>query len=198
VPQGGGRCGWLDAFGFWGGGLPAPRNAPRCRASSAFSGSQKPVARIRVLVVVSPNPELKHNMPFTVLVAVLACSTPAVSADPPAAADATSPAPAASVRGIDVAALHADLARGAVPLLVDVRTPEEFAAGHVPGAKNVPLDQLEGRLAELGAPGAELHVICQSGRRSANASATLVTKGYVPVDVLGGTAAWRAAGYAVE
>jgi rhodanese-related sulfurtransferase len=124
--------------------------------------------------------------------AFLGACTTAPSPGAPAA-DVT----AASVRTVDVAALEADLDRGAVPLLVDVRTPEEFAAGHVPGAKNIPLGELEGRVAELGAPEAGVYVICQSGGRSARASATLAAKGFRPVDVAGGTGAWLAAGYPV-
>ena len=56
-----------------------------------------------------------------------------------------------------------------------MRTPEEFAGGHVPAARNVPIDALDARVAELGT--GEVYVICQSGGRSARASATLATKG---------------------
>ena len=106
-------------------------------------------------------------------------------------------APAEVVRTVDVATLKTDLDRGAVPLLVDVRTPGEFAAGHVTGAKNVPVGELDGRLAEFGTLDAEVYVICQSGGRSARASATLAAKGVHPVNVAGGTGAWVAAGYPV-
>jgi rhodanese-related sulfurtransferase len=68
----------------------------------------------------------------------------------------------------------------------------------VPGARNIPMDQLDARLAELGAAGAELYVICEAGGRSATASASLASKGYRPINVLGGTSAWRGAGYPVE
>ena len=83
-------------------------------------------------------------------------------------------------------------------LLVDVRTPAEYAGGHVPGARNVPLDELEGRIAELGSGESEVYVICQSGGRSARASATLAQRGLRPVNIAGGTGAWSAAGYATE
>jgi len=129
----------------------------------------------------------------------------AACADAPASAPASgpasapaAPAAAAPVRALDVAGLKAALDAGAVPLLIDVRTAEEYAGGHVPGAKNVPLDQLASRLAELGTPAAEVYVICQSGRRSAQASATLAEKGLRPVNITGGTSAWSAAGYATE
>lgn len=102
------------------------------------------------------------------------------------------------VRQVDVATLQADLERHAVPLLIDVRTPAEFSQGHVPGARNLPLDQLETRLGELGDPAGEVYVICQSGSRSSRASAVLAAKGLHPVNVAGGTGGWRAAGLRVE
>lgn len=118
-------------------------------------------------------------------------------ASPPVAAEAAAaPSAPVAVRDIDVAALKAALERPV--LLVDVRTPAEFAGGHVPGAKNVPIDELDARLGELGAPGDPVYVICQSGGRSARASASLAEKGYPAVNVTGGTGAWRAAGYPVE
>ena len=102
---------------------------------------------------------------------------------------------AAPIRQVDVATLRSDLDRAAVPLLVDVRTSGEFRSGHVPGAKNIPLDQLAARLAELGTSDQEVYLICQSGGRSARAAATLAAKGLRPVNVSGGTGAWLAAGY---
>jgi rhodanese-related sulfurtransferase len=134
----------------------------------------------------------------------LACAEAPAPAAPPAPAGQSAPAPAAqpapaagSVRNVDVAMLKADLDRGAVPLLIDVRSPEEFAAGHVASAKNIPLGEVEARLAEFGAADKEVYVICQAGGRSAKASATLASKGYHPVNVEGGTGAWMSAGYPV-
>lgn len=107
-------------------------------------------------------------------------------------------ATADDVRTVDVATLKTDLDRGSVPLLVDVRTSGEYERGHVPGAKNVPLDELEARLPELGSKEREVYVVCQSGKRSARASHTLAEAGFHPVDVAGGTSAWEAAGYTLE
>jgi ABC-type sugar transport system ATPase subunit len=53
------------------------------------------------------------------------------------------------VEQIDAATLHAILAVTAGPLVVDVRSSEEYAAGHVPDARHIPLDELEQRLGEL-------------------------------------------------
>ena len=128
----------------------------------------------------------------------LACTEAPVASVPTVPARPALPAPAAgSVRNVDVATLRADLDRGAVPLLIDVRSPEEFAAGHVASAKNIPLGEVEARLAEFGAADKVVYVICQAGGRSAKVSATLASKGYHPVNVEGGTGAWKSAGYPV-
>ncbi len=72
-------------------------------------------------------------------------------------------------------------------LLVDVRTPEEYAAGHLPGAVNIPLDQLPKRLEELGKPGEQTIVVyCRSGNRSGQALGWLNRQGYDQVHYGGG------------
>ena len=72
-------------------------------------------------------------------------------------------------------------------VILDVRTPEEFAAGHIPGALNIPHDQLPNRLAELaGAQDKELVVYCRSGRRSAIAQEELNARGFKSVKHLEG------------
>ena len=129
-------------------------------------------------------------LPLALLLACASASPPAVPPTAPAAAGAT--------REVDVQTLQADLAAGKVPLLVDVRTPEEFAGGHVPGAKNIPLDSLNGQLATLGAPDQEVYVICEVGGRSARAADQLQQAGRKAVNVAGGTRAWKAAGLPVE
>jgi rhodanese-related sulfurtransferase len=81
------------------------------------------------------------------------------------------------------------------PTILDVRTPEEFAAGHVPGAINIPYTELEERYSELELEGSdELVVYCQSGRRAAIAEAALSELGYTNVrDLDGHIAAWKQA-----
>jgi len=94
--------------------------------------------------------------------------------------------------------LKSALDAGAV--VVDVRTPQEFSEGHVPGAINVPLDQvdpLDEQLRSLGA-GKPLYLICRSGRRSAEAADKLAVAGFDVRNVTGGTEAWKAAGLPVE
>lgn len=75
----------------------------------------------------------------------------------------------------------------AAPVVIDVRTPEEFAAGHVEGAMNVPYEQIGGRIAAL-APGKDTPVVlyCKSGRRAGIALQTLREMGYSKVENFGG------------
>jgi len=82
--------------------------------------------------------------------------------------------------------------------VVDVRRKGEFASGHVPGARHLPLDQLERDRAALdrARPTA---VICAGGYRSSAAGSLLERHGFADlVDVVGGTSAWIAAGHEVE
>lgn len=82
--------------------------------------------------------------------------------------------------------------------VLDVRTPEEYAEGHVPGAVNVPHDQLASRLAEV-PKDKDVVVYCRSGRRSALATDVLAANGYQHVSHLeGDIQAWLARGRPVE
>ncbi|XXF78369.1 rhodanese-like domain-containing protein [Myxococcaceae bacterium GXIMD 01537] len=71
------------------------------------------------------------------------------------------------------------VARGAV--LLDVRTPDEFRQGHPEPARNIPLQELPQRLAELGPPGTPVVVYCQAGGRSTRAADLLRASGYPEV-----------------
>ena len=72
-------------------------------------------------------------------------------------------------------------------VLLDVRTPEEYRDGHLPGAKNLPLDRLDTIAEPAGSP---LFVYCRSGARSAQAKARLARAGYSVTD-LGGLLGYR-------
>ena len=78
-------------------------------------------------------------------------------------------------------------------LVVDVRQTEEYADGHVPGAVNIPLHLVPLRLDELRGQG-PVHVICQSGGRSAHAVQVLARSGVDAVSVAPGTGGWLRAG----
>jgi rhodanese-related sulfurtransferase len=84
--------------------------------------------------------------------------------------------------------------------LIDVRTPEEFAAGHIPGAVNIPYDELPTRLHELeGLQAEELVVYCRTGRRAKIAEDALREAGFQNVrDLAGHMVAWTAASYPVS
>lgn len=72
-------------------------------------------------------------------------------------------------------------------LLVDVRTPEEFAAGHLPGAINIPHDEIVSGLAELKTPKTtEIVLYCQSGGRSGVATSSLGKAGFTSASNAGG------------
>ena len=75
-------------------------------------------------------------------------------------------------------------------LLLDVRTTGEFAEGHIDGAINIPIQELPGRLEELGAQTRGIVVYCASGGRSNLAKRLLEGKGFDDVYDLGGMEAW--------
>ena len=76
-------------------------------------------------------------------------------------------------------------------VFIDVRTPEEYKAGHVPGAVLIPLAELEQRLAEIPREPLVL-LICRSGNRSGQANLILQQHGYRNTrSVSGGMNAWR-------
>jgi len=86
---------------------------------------------------------------------------------------------------------------GAVQI-IDVRTPGEYAGGHVPGALNIPHMSIIGRKEEL-SKDKELVFICQVGARSALACEFAAAVGLkVLYNVEGGTDAWIKSGYSVE
>jgi rhodanese-related sulfurtransferase len=85
-------------------------------------------------------------------------------------------------------------------LVVDVRTQDEFARGHIVGARHVPLPDLERRLAELGKYKTKPVILCcQSGARSASALATLRKAGFEQAfNLRGGLQEWERAGQPVS
>lgn len=98
------------------------------------------------------------------------------------------------------AVLRAWLASANPPRLLDVRTPGEFAAVHIPGSYNVPLASLREHRDELTrALDTQVVLICQSGRRAEQAEQALAEAGMPGVHVLaGGISAWRAGGAPVN
>ncbi|MBS2028134.1 MAG: rhodanese-like domain-containing protein [Deltaproteobacteria bacterium] len=74
--------------------------------------------------------------------------------------------------------------------LVDVRTPSEFQAGHIPGAVNVPLQELGSRAGSLGEKTRPVVLYCASGARSAMARSRLKGLGFTQVFNLGAMSRW--------
>ncbi len=110
------------------------------------------------------------------------------------------PASAAPIGDVTREELKAQLEGPAPPLVLDVRTPEEYAAGHVPGAVNLPHDQAAARLEEL-RPYRDRTIVlyCKSGRRAGIAADTLAQAGFGPLRHLAGDMpGWVSAGLPVE
>ncbi len=76
--------------------------------------------------------------------------------------------------------------------LIDVRSAAEFAVGHIPGAVNVPMEQVEMRMADIGS--GPVFLVCEAGTRARIVAGWLEGRQFVSV-LSGGTAAWRHAGW---
>ncbi len=100
------------------------------------------------------------------------------------------------VNTVSPAEAQKKLALKAKPLLLDVRQPEEFRSGHIPGAKLIPLSQLNTRLNELSKT-QEIICVCRSGNRSMSASRQLASAGYKVSNLQGGMIAWSRSGLPV-
>jgi phage shock protein E len=129
-----------------------------------------------------------------VSLAFCAVTVPAVAQEPPS--QPANAEPAATIRSIDQQALLDRIAAHDETLLIlDVRTAEEYAQGHVEGAVHIPYDQLPQRAGEIeAAKGKDVVLYCRSGRRSEIAAETLKEKGFARLLHLeGDMLAWEAA-----
>jgi rhodanese-related sulfurtransferase len=133
--------------------------------------------------------------------AVVACGTSPGAPAPAVEGTVVPVAPVAS----SVAALPAEVSiadaasmRDAGAFVLDVREPDEWSQGHIPGATLIPLGELAGRVGELPRD-RSIVVICRSGNRSAQGRAVLLGAGFPSVtSVTGGMTDWIAAGLPVE
>jgi len=89
-------------------------------------------------------------------------------------------------------------AQSSIPfIMLDVRTPKEYAEGHIKGAVLIPVQVLETRLSEV-PKDKQVYVYCYSGTRSSRASKMLAKHGFTNIEnVVGGIKAWKHAGYPV-
>jgi phage shock protein E len=85
--------------------------------------------------------------------------------------------------GEQAAQAREKIANGA--LLLDVRTPQEYAGGHIDGAVNIPVQQLQTRLGELGEKDRQIVVYCRSGARSGQATRIMQNAGFHAVQDVG-------------
>lgn len=99
------------------------------------------------------------------------------------------------IRRASVIEVAAALSRG--DAVIDVRTADEFASGHIPGARLMPLFAVPLRLSELDMR-RDVFVVCESGARGQQASQYLDARGYTVRNLDGGMSAWRAGGMPVR
>lgn len=102
-------------------------------------------------------------------------------------------------KDLSVRAYHSDFVKSERPhQLVDVRTPGEFAQGHIPGAINIPLNDIKGRANEL-TQESPVIVVCATGNRSMSGANQIASAGFTEVyNVQGGTMGWLREGFKTE
>jgi rhodanese-related sulfurtransferase len=126
------------------------------------------------------------------IVLVAGCASTSTPAPSSGGASQT-PGMAATITVADAAVLRDD---GAV--IIDVREPGEWAAGHIPGAILIPLGELPSRLGDV-PPNRPIVVVCRSGNRSAQGRDILLGAGFPAVTSLaGGMTDWVNAGMPIE
>ncbi|MFO0914420.1 MAG: MBL fold metallo-hydrolase [Pirellulales bacterium] len=97
----------------------------------------------------------------------------------------------ASITRVTAPALAEQLQAATPPLVVDVRSAKEYAAGHIADSLNIPLPHLRERMSEI--PRDRTIVMqCEGGYRSAIAASLVAGSGYQPLDLVGGIKAWLA------
>ena len=95
-------------------------------------------------------------------------------------------------RNATTAELQAQVEQGASLCVIDVRTPQEWAGGHIEGALHIPVDEVQKRLHEIPRHGKRMYLICAAGGRSSAAADFLANRGYLNVfSVEGGMGQWR-------
>lgn len=129
---------------------------------------------------------------LTGALALAACSSaPAESEDASMSASGSSTAPSTSAYTKITADEAQAMMDAGSPTIVDVRTAQEYAEGHVPGAINIPVESIgSDKPAELADADADLIVYCRTGVRSKQASDKLVELGYQHVNDMGGIVDW--------
>ena len=121
-----------------------------------------------------------------------------------ACAQEASPPISASITEMPAVELYNRIENNSAPLIIDVRSSEEFFAGHLPGALNVAHNEFVDSPAESIAllptdKDAEIVVHCVSGKRAGIAMEIMINSGYTNINhLVGDYSGWQAAGYPVE
>ncbi len=140
----------------------------------------------------------RQCLPWLLLCAALGASACDMASAPqeapavpgvPGARRAITPAPTRGIEKVDGARARELIASGGV--LVDVRAEDEFNAGHLEGARHLPLDKLAGQVDAIGDRDTPVIVYCESGGRSARAASMLRRVGFKQVYDLGAMSTWH-------
>lgn len=100
-------------------------------------------------------------------------------------------APVKGLKNLPQNEFSSQLGKNRNKFLVDVREPNEFKIGHIPGASNIPLSQLKNRTGEI-PKDREIYLYCQSGMRSKQAAKILSKEGFKSLSHLqGGISSWK-------
>ena len=129
--------------------------------------------------------------------AVAACSSPQAEPQAADASESHAKAEVAEATEMNVDSLKQRLDAGEDLFVLDVRRPQELEQeGMIEGSVNIPIDDLESRMAEV-PKDKPLAIYCQAGGRASRAAAVLRENGYTEPIEYGGISAWKEKGYAV-
>ncbi len=139
--------------------------------------------------------KVKYPLFFTVALSLLLFA--ACRSDPAKKTETAGSAAATEIKEVSPAAAQVAVSQ-AYSQFIDVRTPEEYAAGHAARSENIPLDTLNANFNKLYKKD-PVYIICQTGNRSKKAAEILKAAGFNQVvNVTGGTVAWEAANLPME
>ncbi|MFZ2361562.1 MAG: rhodanese-like domain-containing protein [Anaerolineae bacterium] len=133
---------------------------------------------------------------IVIAIAVSGCGSTASPAAAPAAAPQSAAASLNLPATVDAKTVNS-LRGNPDVVLIDVREPDEFAAGHIPEATLIPLGQLSSRLSEI-PKDKTVVAVCRSGNRSGQATELLRQAGFDAHNMQGGMISWEQAGFDVQ
>lgn len=166
-----------------------------------MSAKNKPKSKPQPAAERSKEKKLEFNVTTLIIVALVAVAAWVAWSNMKPRSENTVIAaqrPASAIQRISPKQYQADYAQaGTEHILVDVRTPEEFASGHIAGAVNISLQSLPQRMSEL-PQDRPIVLYCRSGNRSNTAAQMLARAGYTDIYDLGGVIDWRAQGLPLQ